>query len=215
MKISKKEVIILVSVIFVISAAVYIYYFLMPTLKEIEINDIAIAQKTQKIESMKLDIAKIDSIEEQIALLEDELAVQTRDIPVGISQPLQLAAITSILNEKGDTVNIKFSSSAETFENYQKNIVNVNFATTYEKLLKILDGFSKLYMTNQIVDMRAMYTQDTLEFFTQVSLGNYLIIDMTVEFYSFYSGPGAQPPEKQDFEKNSRITGKKNPFYSS
>ena len=62
MKISKKETILIVAILFVISAAAYYVYFLTPTLEDIDNLSIAIEQKQFKILSMQTAIDQIDNI---------------------------------------------------------------------------------------------------------------------------------------------------------
>ena len=206
--ISKREIILIVAIIFLISGAVYYMYYFEPKKETIEETNMLIEQKQVRVLSMESAIGQIDNIKEQIAVLEEEIGKQTEDIPKGISQPLQLVEITNIMNQKCESLVISFDQGAQTFENYQKNTVKLNFSTDYEKLLQILDEFEELCMTNQISTMSILYTEDVLTYYTAVLEGYYLVVGITVEFYSFYEDENAEPIEKQTFE-NSAIEYKK------
>ena len=213
MKISKKETILIVAILFVISAAAYYVYFLTPTLEDIDNLSIAIEQKQFKILSMQTAIDQIDNIKNEIAVLEAELEKQAENIPSGVSQPLQLVAVTNILNGKSDNLVISFNQSGNTYDNYQKNIVDLSFSTTYENLLLIFEDFDNLSMMNQIVTMNIQLAEDLLTYYTGVLNGNYIIVGISIEFYSFYADEDAEPLEKQPFE-DSPIEYK-NPFKAS
>ncbi len=213
MKISKKETIFIVLILFLISAAAYYVYFLTPTLEDIDNLNIAIEQKQFKILSMQTAIDQIDSIKNEIAVLEAELEKQAENIPSGISQPLQLVAITNILNGKSDKLVISFNQSSNDYENYQKNTVDLSFSTTYENLLLILEDFDNLSMTNQVVTMNIQLAEELMTYYTGVLNGNYIIVGISIEFYSFYADENAEPLEKQPFE-DSPIEYK-NPFKAS
>ena len=213
MKISKKETILIVAILFVISAAAYYVYFLTPTLEDIDNLSIAIEQKQFKILSMQTAIDQIDNIKNEIAVLEAELEKQAENIPSGVSQPLQLVAVTNILNGKSDNLVISFNQRGNTYDNYQKNIVDLSFSTTYENLLLIFEDFDNLSMMNQIVTMNIQLAEDLLTYYTGVLNGNYIIVGISIEFYSFYADEDAEPLEKQPFE-DSPIEYK-NPFKAS
>ena len=213
MKISKRETILIVVIIFIISAAAYYVYFLTPTLKSIDNLAISIEQKQFRILSMLTAIDQIDNVKNEITNLEAELDKQSENIPSGISQPLQLVALTNIMNSKSDHLVIIFNQSLHEFENYQKNIVDISFSTTYGNLLLIFDDFKNLNMANQVVDMNVLLSQDLLTYYTGVLQGNYLLVGMSIEFFSFYKDPSAGPLERQPFE-DSPIEYK-NPFRST
>lgn len=210
MKISKRETILIVSIIFLISAAAYYIYFLTPTIEEIDDLAIAIEQKQLKILSMQTAIDQIDNVKNEIAELEAELEKQSENIPRGISQPIQLVSVSNIMNSKCDYLIIGFNPGAEEYENYQKNIVDMSFATTYEELLLILEEFKALSMTNQIAKMNITFQGNPQSYYTGILEGNYLIVGMSAEFYSFYSDPDAEPIGEQSFEDG--IIEYKNPF---
>ncbi len=209
MNLSKNQKIVIVLVLFLISAAAYYMYFLSPTLDEIDNLKMSIEQKNYKIQSMKTAIDQIDNVKNEIAVLEAELEEQSENIPEGISLPLQLVSITNIMNSKSDTVVIAFAQTSQEYENYQKNVVDLSFSTTYENLLLILEDFKNLAMKNQVVKMNVTLSQDLLTYYTGILNGNYLLIGVSVEFYSFYSEDGL-PLDKQPFE-DSPIEYK-NPF---
>lgn len=200
MKMKKNEIILLVVLLFGISGAIYYFYYFVPTNEVISMTNEEILTRTQKIESMKADIAEIDTIKENIRQLEIEIEKQTEDIPIGISQPLQLVEVTDLFNGIGDSLNVLFNQSAQTYDTYQVNVINISFSSTYENLVLALEKFSDISMTNQVVDMNVVYTADTLEYYADVLEGSYLNTDISVEFYSFYAAANAEPLERQDFE---------------
>jgi|GEM_PF-6679309 len=213
MKINRKEAILIVVLLFLISGAVYYYYYLVPTMEEIKTINDAMQENQIKIISMETSISQIDSMKEEIELLEEKIQTDTLTIPKGISQPLQLAEVTNILNDPADSLVVVFDQNSTTFEDYQKNLVDLNFATTYENLLLILEQFRELSMTNQVVTMNVMSMEDPLEFFAELEDGNYLNVGMMVEFYSFYKDPNAEPPLEQEWEVNK--IGQEDPFRPS
>lgn len=210
MKISKRETVLIIFIIFAISAAAYYFYYLVPTLETIDKTAQSIEQKQIQVLSMQSQIQQIDSVYAEIQQLEQQIAEDTADIPVGVSQPLQLVEITRILNGKTDYPTISFGQAVNTYETYQVNIADVAFVTTYENLLQILNEFNQLTMINQIVDMSAAYTEDPLTYYTAILDGYYLAVQMSIEFYSFYEPANAEPLGEQPFE-DSPIEYK-NPF---
>lgn len=210
MKISKRETILIVFVIFAISAAAYYFYYLVPTMTTINETAQSIEDKQIQVLSMQSQIQQINSIYEEIDVLEQQIAEDTSDIPIGVSQPLQLVEITRILNGKTDRPTISFGQSLNTYETYQVNIADLAFVTTYENLLQILNEIKQLTMTNQVVDMSVSYTQDPLTYYTAVLDGYYLAVQMSIEFYSFYKTPDTEPLGQQPFEDSP--VEYKNPF---
>lgn len=210
MKISKRETILIIFIIFAISAAAYYFYYLVPTMDTIEETALSIEQKQIQLLSMQSQIQQIESINQEIEELERQIAEDTADIPVGVSQPLQLVEITRILNARTDFPTISFGQALNTFETYQINAADVAFVTTYENLLQILNEFKQLSMTNQVVDMSISYTEDPLTYYTAVLDGYYLAVQMTIEFYSFYKTPDTAPLGQQPFEDSP--VEYKNPF---
>lgn len=210
MKITRKEIMWLVVVIFGISIAAYYLYFLSPTLDKIDTLKVTIEQKQMRILSMQTSIDQIDNIKNEIAVMEAELEKQSENIPEGISQPLQLVAVTNILNGKCSSTVIGFNQNEQEYENYQKNVVELSFSSSYENLLLILQEFQDLSMLNQIVSLNIQLTPDLLTYYTGILEGNYLLVGMSVEFYSFYAVEGTPPLEKQPFEDSP--VEYKNPF---
>ncbi|MEX1377331.1 MAG: hypothetical protein AB1Z23_07620 [Eubacteriales bacterium] len=211
MKINKKEGILIVLVLFVITFAAYYVYFLTPTLDSINNSKISIEQKNIQIISMQGQIAQIGTLNQQIEELKNEIASKNENIPRGVSEPLQLVEITNILNDNGATLVVVFNNSVEEYENFQKNKVDINFSTDYEHLLYILDSFSALTMANQVVSMDVMYTEDSMDFYSQLKEGYYLNVGFTIEFYSFYEDEDMEVREQQPFEIPLPVDGK-NPF---
>lgn len=210
MKISKRETILIVFVIFAISAAAYYFYYLVPTMATIEETALSIEDKQIQVLSMQSQIQQIDIINQEIEDLQQQIAEDTSDIPVGVSQPLQLVEITRILNDKTDYPSISFAQAVNTYETYQINIADIAYVTTYENLLQILNEFKQLSMTNQIVDMSVSYTEDPLTYYTAVLDGYYLAVQMSIKFYSFYKTPSTEPLGQQPFEDSP--VEYKNPF---
>ena len=210
MKISKKEIIWIVAFIFVVTGIVYWAYYLSPAIDEMEQIELSINQKQIKILSMQNAIGQIDTIKNEIAVLEAEIEKQSEDIPKGVSLPLQLVEMTNVFNGKCSDLVISFEQSTATYDDYQKNSAHLSFQTSYEQLLAILNEFEELGMANQIVKMNLAYTSDILSYYTAVLEGYYLVVNTTVEFYSFYAPSDAEPLEKQPFEDSPVVD--KNPF---
>ncbi|MBN2878045.1 MAG: hypothetical protein JXN65_00235 [Clostridia bacterium] len=210
MKFGKKELIIVVALIFVVSALAYYGYYLTPALADIDGLNSSIEQKKLKILSMQTAIDEIDNIKNEITTLEAELALQSEDIPRGISLPLQLVDITNVLNDRCRSQLIIFDESNLEFESYQKNEVNLSFVTSYENLRLILNEFQNMPIKNQVVTMSVTLSLDDTVFYSGILNGDYLLVGLNVEFYAFYPDPEAEPLEKQPFE-DGPIEGK-NPF---
>ena len=210
MKISKRETILIVVIIFAITGAAYYIYYWVPTMDEIEQINMSIEQKQIKIVSMNNAIDQIDTLKEEIKALEELINQQTEDIPEGVSHAHQLVSITNIMNGRGNDISIFFNQSTEAYENYQKNVANVNFSTSYEKLLDILARFKELDMTNQIVKLDVSYSGDATTSYVELLEGYYLSVALNVEYYSFYKPLDAEPPAKENWEYSP--IEYKNPF---
>jgi len=210
MKFGKKEAIIVVALIFVVSALAYYGYYLTPALTDIDGLNASIEQKKLKILSMQTAIDEIDNIKNEIATLEAELAVQSEDIPRGRSLPLQLVAITNVLNQRCNSQVITFNESNLEFESYLKNTADVSFVASYENLRLILRELQNMPIKNQVVTMSVTQQLSNNIFYSGIVSGDYLLVGLNVEFYAFYPDPEAEPIEKQPFEDGP--IEDKNPF---
>ena len=220
MKINKKEGILIVVVLFVITFAAYYVYFLMPTLDEISNSRAAIEQKDIQIQSMQAQIGQIPSLNQQIVDIKQQIAANNENIPRGVNEALQLVEIANVFNKASisdkdkpnhKTLVVVFNNSPDGYGNYQKNRVDINFSTDYENLKQILDDFDNLSMENQIVKIDVMNTEDLMDYYSQLLEGFYLSVGLTIEFYTFFEDTEQEAPETQSFE-STIVVQEDNPF---
>ncbi len=168
-KLSLKEIILLVLLIFVVTGALYYNYYFKPyqeEMLELDANIQANKQKLIMLQSQQQaiieDKAKLNN---ELLGIEDDLV----NIPVGVDEPKMLVFTEDTLTGLAKNSVINFKTDLISNEYFQTSTILISYQTTYPNLKVILDGFRNAPFRNHIVSLNAEYKQ------AQVLLGPIII----------------------------------------
>ncbi|MCK5129771.1 MAG: hypothetical protein KAQ68_07955 [Clostridiales bacterium] len=163
-KLSTKEILLLVLLVFLVSGALYYTYYYRPYQDKMLELDVSIIKNTQRLitlqnqqQSIIEDTARLNN---ELLGIEDELL----DIPVGVDEPRILVFIEESITDLANSTVIRFSPEVTRTEYFQINEVLISYKTNYENLKIILDKFENAPFRNRVLSMNASYseTSDTL-----------------------------------------------------
>ena len=216
-KLTTKEIVLLIALVFIVSAALYYNYFFKPyqlKMFELEAN---LNTNTQRLMTLQNEQQSIIRDTEK---LQNELAgvdAEFQAIPVGIDEPYMLVFIEDALNGTADESSISFSTETSVNEYFQTSQVHLAFSTTYPNLKIILDSFYNAPFINRVVMLNTTYQEETDllgpqlaqepaegEEAADVAESNYLYVEVTLDCFTI---PGTVEDKAYDF-----MTG---PFGSS
>ncbi|MDF2537651.1 MAG: hypothetical protein K0S76_672 [Herbinix sp.] len=152
MKLTKREKVLLLSALIVITAAVFIMYIYLPLTKEI--NDLQIKSEdlTFQLQDAKTKNRLIIDLEKQITEAKAVMKDKQEDILKIWDQAELLVFVENILNGLCDKESIDFYDAVE-LDNIKAGDVGVKFKTDYNQLKNILANFEEAKYYNTITSL--------------------------------------------------------------
>lgn len=153
MKLTKREIILLIFALFIIAGALYYNCFLLPQLKEIELFQKEAASQNDKLLFLKMQAQEIVKLRKKITQLEAELEERCLDIPVGFDQPSVVVYLEDMLKPLGEKSSLAFQD-IEDKGIYNIAKVKVTLKANYAEFLRILEELEKAPYRNQIESLK-------------------------------------------------------------
>ena len=205
-KLTTKEIILLIALVFIVSGALYYNYFFRPNQDKMIDLDLQITTDNQRLLTLQNEqqsiIRDTEKLNNELAGVEEEFY----NIPVGIDEPYLLVFIEETLSGLAENSVVHFSPEATLNEYFQTSEINISFDTTYPNLEIILDSFYNAPFRNRVVFLTAAYQspEDILgpQFAAEPADGaeeepyKYLYVEMTVDCFTI---PGAVVGTEYDF----------------
>jgi hypothetical protein len=158
-KLTTKEIVLLVALIFIVSGALYYNYFFSPYQEkmidleaEIKTNNQRLLTLNNEQQSIIIDTEKLQN---ELAGIQDDL----NNIPTGIDEPMMLVFIEETLTGLAAESSVVFSPETVQNEYYQTSEIKLTFMSTYPNLKTILDGFENAPFRNRIVNINMSYEE--------------------------------------------------------
>lgn len=161
-KLTTKEIVLLIALVFIVSGALYYNYFYRPFQDKMLDLDTQINTNNQRLLTLQNEQQSI--VRDTEKLNNELLGVQDNleDIPVGIDEPLMLVFIEETLSGLATESSYRFTPEIIQNEYFQTSQVAITFKTTYPNLKIILDGFALAPFRNRIVTLNASFKDQTL-----------------------------------------------------
>lgn len=159
-KLTTKEIVLLIALVFIVSGALYYNYFYRPyqdkmldLSTEINTNNQRLLTLQNEQQSIIRDTEKLNN---ELAGVEEEFY----NIPVGIDEPYMLVFIEESLSGLAESSTIRFSSETSLNEYFQTSQILLSFDTTYPNLKVILDSFHSAPFRNRIVYLSSAFKEE-------------------------------------------------------
>ena len=210
-KLTTKEIVLLVVLIFIVSGALYYNYFFRPYQEKMIELDVNISTDNQRLLTLQNQqqslIRDTEKLNNELAGVQEEFY----DIPEGIDEPFMLVFVEETLSGIADESIIGFSPEADINEYYQTSQILIEFETTYPNLKIILDSFYNAPFRNRVVELEAYYQDPNNILDTQLPpddeeedggeaaeepAANYLKVEMSVDCFTI---PGVVNGKNYDF----------------
>ncbi len=219
-KLSTKEILLLIALIFIVSGAVYYNYFFRPyqdKMIDLEVNLTTSNQRLLTLQNEQQSIIRDkEKLNNELAGVEEEFF----NIPKGIDEPYMLVFIEETFSGIASKPSVRFAPEVSINEYYQTSQILMSYFTTYPDLEIILDSFYNAPFRNRIIYLNVSFQEPELllgpqlttedEVPTEQADEDYLYVEMTVDCftipgmvtetnYPFMIGPynNVNPFEKQ------------------
>lgn len=195
-KLSTKEIVLLIVLIFVVSGAVYYNYFYRPyqdKMTDLEINLTTSNQRLLTLQNEQQSILRdTERLNNELAGVEEEFY----NIPNGIDEPYMLVFLEEAMKGSSSARSVRFSPEVTINEYYQTSEILMSFSTTYPELKIILDSLYNAPFRNRVTYLATTY-QDPEEMLgpglipdpgeteeVVVEEADYLYVEMTVDCFT-------------------------------
>ena len=208
-KLTTKEIVLLIALVFIVSAALYYNYFFKPyqlKIFELEANINTNTQRHMTLQNEQQSIIRdTEKLQNELAGVDAEF----QSIPVGIDEPYMLVFIEDALSGTAKDSSISFSTETSVNEYFQTSQVRLAFSTTYPELKIILDSFYNAPFINRVVMLNTTYEDEADILGPQLAQEpaegeapadtpepDYLYVEMTLDCFTI---PGAVENKAYDF----------------
>ncbi len=158
-KLSTKEIVLLIALVFIVSAALYYNYFFTPYQQKIIDLNFQISTSQQRYMTLQNQQQSIIKDTEKLNAQLEDIKDEFSKVPQGIDEPNMLVFFEETLNGKANNVTIRFSPETTQNEYYQTSKVLMSFYTTYPNLETILDTFYNSKFSNRITGINMTYEE--------------------------------------------------------
>jgi hypothetical protein len=157
MTLTRREKILIVGGLIVVTVVMYLLYFLMPYL-----NNMTDAKKKLNDAQTQLSMLNNQStmsaqLESQIADFENQLKTDWSSIPAGIDHARILLYLKGITDARAENVSIAVPGAVAAAGPFMTQTFTLDFKTTYQDLLHILGVIKKNELYSRIALMKAEY----------------------------------------------------------
>lgn len=160
-KLSKKEITLLVTLLFLISGVIYYYYYYVPKEEAITALEYKITENNTRLEALQHQERQTITINQEIEKLRNNPVEAIIDIPRGVDEPELLTLCADAIDEYASSVIYSFNPEVAQFDFFQLKYVEVSCKTSYSDLLEILNNFRNLKWRNKIVSMNINYVKSS------------------------------------------------------
>ncbi len=158
-KLTTKEIVLLIALVFIVSGALYYNYFFTPYMEKMLNLELQISTSNQRLLTLQNQqqsiIRDTEKLNNELAGVEEEF----RNIPQGIDEPDMLVFFEEALNGLAKESTIRFSPETTLNEYYQTSQVLMSFYTTYPNMKIILDTLYNAQFRNRIVYLNISYRE--------------------------------------------------------
>lgn len=208
MTLSRREKIMIIGGLILVSLTAYIFYFFMP-------YQSGISDATKRLNGAKSQIGLLNTkktmsaqLKNEIASLSDELKGSGSAIPTGVDHASILLYLQGLTDGRAEKVAIAIPKEPELQNGFLLQAVTVDFQTSYSEMLQIIGGLKENKLYNRVTFINAAYTppaaQDTANGTTvpeateapSLTAGSNVInVHIELNFYALPPTAGQQPAE--------------------
>jgi hypothetical protein len=196
-KLTTKEIVLLIALVFIVSGALYYNYFYTPYQEKLLDLELQIATSNQRLLTLQNEqqsiIRDTEKLNNELAGVEEEFY----NIPQGIDEPDMLVFIEETLQGYANSSIVRFLPDISLNQYYQSSQISISFLTTYPNLKIILDTFYNAPFRNRIVYVNLEYQEPEIFLGPQLeeeteeeaeeaeeSVEYYLYAELTMECYT-------------------------------
>lgn len=161
MTLTRREKILIITGLIVVSLAAYAMYFLIPFFNNTNDANTRTITAQGELNTLNGKLAMSKLVKDEIASLNSQLKSQGTAIPSGIDHARILLYLKELTDGKATGVNIQVSGDTAIENRFLLQPVTVDFQTTYPMLTKILENLKKNGLYNQVTFLKVDYVPAT------------------------------------------------------
>jgi hypothetical protein len=200
MTLTRRERVLIIVGLIVVTAALYLVYFLLPNIKDYNDATARLSAAQSQLNQLHYQAASVQKLDGDISELNEKLRTQWACVPVGMDHARILLYLKELTDNRAKGVTVTAPDPAEAAGSFLRQPFTVEFKTSYANLLLILGDLKKNELYNRVKLMKADYqpedvtAADNADAPAFLRTGSYIIdVHLEMSFLSLAPAGGEVP----------------------